>query len=92
LSVPLIVDAISLFVKDSRSLLKVAILQAMLTTRRMRIVSIYQIAQTKLSTECDQGIHNLLLVITSVHSHIPCRVSISYLFNTRQKVMPTPDE
>jgi hypothetical protein len=57
------VDAISLFVKDSRSLLKVAILQAMLTTRRMRIVSIYQIAQTKLSTECDQAGHNLRLVV-----------------------------
>jgi hypothetical protein len=35
----------------------------MLTTRRMRIVSIYQIAQTKLSTECDQAGHNLRLVV-----------------------------
>jgi hypothetical protein len=32
----------------------------MLDTRRMRIVSIYQISRTKLSTECDQADHNLL--------------------------------
>lgn len=39
------------------------ILQAMTDTRRMRIVSIYKLAQTKLSTEFDQADHNLLLIV-----------------------------
>jgi hypothetical protein len=35
----------------------------MLDTHRMRIVSIYQISRTKLSTECYQADHNLLRVV-----------------------------
>jgi hypothetical protein len=39
------------------------ILQAMTDIRRMKIVSIYGLAQTKLSTEFVQADHNLLLIV-----------------------------
>jgi hypothetical protein len=46
----------------------------MTDTRRMRIVSIYELAQTKLSTEFVEADHNLLLIVghTNLLVGIPC--------------------
>ena len=47
--------------------------------RRMRIISIYELAQIKLSSECVQADHNLLLVVGHTNLLDSLRLHLGYL-------------
>jgi hypothetical protein len=61
------------------------IFQTMLDIRRMRIISIYQIARTKLSTECGRANHKLLLVVGHANLLDSLRIRLTDLDNKTQK-------